>query len=337
MGNLFKEGSIFSFLGTSHGVTIAALTSIVILGIVLVSHVAGINALSFVSRASQWLLNLASKTIAKSETRYHRDLAIGKLDEKRKTVRIYRFLNDLTIDLGLKAAGTKPYELLFLCIVGSLLGTLICCQLLFGALWMTIILFPIVLVAVVCTLYTKANIAHDQRIEAVIEAENIICNNIKEGVVVAVRNNLHLMPTQVRDSFRDFLDNMEHKGYHIKTALQELNSDLGAVADDFIKKCIVFELEEEHGIADMFKDVVEINNIKMEMRTEMKRKFEEVTTQFCIGAGMIGLFLGGVLVLYKDVAHFYLKTPIGQIIICLDILIMLGEFVYITYLRANEL
>lgn len=337
MSDLFKEGTLFSFLGTSHGVTVAALTSIVILGIVLISHVAGINALSFVSRTSQWLLNKASKLIANSETRYHRDLAIGKLDEKRQTVKIYRFLNDLTIDLGLKAAGTKPYELLFLCVVGSLLATLICCQILFGNMWLTIILFPIVLVAVICVLYTKANIAHDQRIEAVIEAENIICNNIKEGVVVAVRNNLHLMPSQVRTSFRDFLDNIEHKGYHIKTALQELNSDLGAVADDFIKKCIVFELEEEHGIADMFKDIVEINNIKMEMRIELKRKFEEVLTQFLIGAAMIFIFLGGVLVIYKDIAHFYLRTPIGQLIICFDILILLGEFVYITYLRAKEL
>ena len=32
----------------------------------------------------------------------------------------------------------------------------------------------------------------------------------------------------------------------------ELNAQLGSVADDFIKKCIVFEMEEEHGIAGMF-------------------------------------------------------------------------------------
>ena len=137
--------------------------------------------------------------------------------------------------------------------------------------------------------------------------------------------------------FKDFIDNVEHKNYHIRTALMELNNHLGSVADDFIKKCIVFEMEEEHGIVGMFKDIVEINNVKMEMRTEMKRRFEEVKVQFIIGAIMIFLFLGGVIAIYPDVAYFYLKMPIGQIILALDLLIMVAEFVFITYLRAKEL
>ena len=96
-------------------------------------------------------------------------------------------------------------------------------------------------------------------------------------------------------------------------------------------------MEEEHGIVGMFKDIVEINNVKMEMRTEMKRRFEEVKVQFIIGAIMIFLFLGGVIAIYPDVAYFYLKMPIGQIILALDLLIMVAEFVFITYLRAKEL
>ena len=69
----------------------------------------------------------------------------------------------------------------------------------------------------------------------------------------------------------------------------------------------------------------------------MKRKFEEVVTEFIMGASMIFIFLGGVLAIYPDIAKFYLKTPLGQIIIALDCLILIGEFVYITYLRAKEL
>ena len=52
---------------------------------------------------------------------------------------------------------------------------------------------------------------------------------------------------------------------------------------------------------------------------------------------MIFLFLGGVIAIYPDVAYFYLKMPIGQIILALDLLIMVAEFVFITYLRAKEL
>ena len=75
----------------------------------------------------------------------------------------------------------------------------------------------------------------------------------------------------------------------------------------------------------------------MELRTEMKRRFEEVKNEFIMGAGMIFLFLAGVLYVYPDIRHFYFDLPIGQIILALDMLLLVAEFVYITYLRAQEL
>ena len=208
---------------------------------------------------------------------------------------------------------------------------------LFGSFLITIVMFPIALVGVFCVLYTRANIAHDTRIENVIEAENIICNNIKVGVLVAVRESLDVIPKELRPTFKDFVDNVEQKNYHIKTALMELNKNLGSVADDFIKKCIVFEMEEEHGVSGMFADIVEINNINMEMRTEMKRAFEEVKYNFRIGAGMIFAFLIGVLYVFPTVREFYISTWMGQSIIAIDILLLIVEYVYLTYLRAKEL
>ena len=40
-------------------------------------------------------MKISSKFIGKSEANYHRDLVIGKIDAKRRRVKIYRFLNDL--------------------------------------------------------------------------------------------------------------------------------------------------------------------------------------------------------------------------------------------------
>lgn len=337
MGNLFKEGSLFSFVNTTGGAVTLAVFAIIVLFIMIIVQITGFNIFELFLKFLAWLLRIFGGFINKRETIYHRDLEVGKINEKRQTVKVYRFLNDLTIDLGLKQQGATPYEFLFIVAVCTLFGAIALCQVLFGNIVMIIAMYPILFAAVMCILYTRANIAHDTRIEAVIEAENIICNNISSGVVSAVRGSLDVMPSQVRGNFKDFLDNIEHKNYHIRTALLELNAQLGSIADDFIKKCIVFETEEEHGIAGMFRDVVEINNIKMEMRTEMKRKFEEVKGQFIIGATMIFVFLGGVIALYKDVAHFYLKTPMGQIILSIDALILVIEFVYITYLRAKEL
>lgn len=335
--NLFEEGSIFKAVGTVQGARTAVIFLLTVIALMLIFNISQINIFKLFKIVGKWLLNMSSKLIHGQEAKYHRELAIGKIDEQRKKVIVYRFLNDLIIDLGMKSKGATPYEFLFLTLIGSLLAALLVCQVLFGAMALIVVMYPLAFAAIMCLLYTKANLAHDSRIEAVIEAENIISNNIKDGVVVAVKNSINVLPGQVRGDFVDFLDNIEHKNYHVRLALVELNNHLGYIADDFIKKCIVFEVEEEHGIVGMFKDVVEINNIIMEERIEMKRKFEETKIQFISGSTMIFMFLAGTMALYENVSHFYLKTPIGQIILCVDLLILIGEFVYITYLRAQNL
>lgn len=329
--------SIFSSLGTNGGATSAAIFMIVLLSILLLIKISNLPFFKLVLSFINFLLSIFGKFINKQEENYHRDLAIGKIDEKRKTYKLYNFLNELIIDLGLIRTGVTPYELLFIVCTLTFIVTAILCKIVFGSFLMTIVMFPVVIIGVFCVMYTKANLAHDQRIENVIEAENIICNNIKVGVVVAVRDSLDVLPKEIRPDFKDFIDNIEQQNYHIKTALLELNAHLGSVADDFIKKCIVFEMEEEHGIAGMFQDIVEINNINLEMRTEMKRKFEEVKSEFKIGATMIFAFLGGVLAIFPNVREFYFSTWIGQLIIAIDVLLLILEYVYITYLRAQEL
>lgn len=329
--------SIFSSLGTNGGATSAAIFMLVILSILLLVRISNLPFFKLVLSFINFLLSTFGKFINKQEENYHRDLAIGKIDEKRKTYKLYNFLNDLIIDLGLSRTGVTPYELLFIVCTLTFFCTAILCKMIFGTFIMTIVMFPVVIIGVFCVMYTKANLAHDQRIENVIEAENIICNNIKVGVLVAVRDSLDVLPKEIRPDFKDFIDNIEQQNYHIKTALLELNARLGSVADDFIKKCIVFEMEEEHGIAGMFQDIVEINNINLEMRTEMKRKFEEVKSEFKIGATMIFAFLAGVLFVFPTVRDFYFQNWIGQLIIAIDILLLILEYVYLTYLRAQEL
>lgn len=333
---MFNE-SFFSFLGNVQGATSATILMLIVLASLIIMRTTHIPIIVWFHKFVNFIRKMFGRFINKQEEIYHRDKAIGKINEKRTKDKMYRFLSELIIDLDLEKSGMTPYELLYITIIITFIVVTIICQMLFGSAFMTIVMTPLAVIGVFCTMYTKANIAHDTRIESVIEAENIICNNIKVGVVVAVRESLDAMPKSVRPQFKDFIDNVEQKNYHIKTALIELNMRLGSVADDFIKKCIVFEMEEEHGIAGMFADIVEINNINMEMRTEMKRRFEEVKTEFLIGAGMIFTFLCGVLVIYPTVRNFYFKTFIGNSIIVIDALIIMAEFVFITYLRAKEL
>ena len=330
-------GGIFSNLNSMTGAVYAAILFIILTAIVATVKISKLPIMVIINDIIKSILKFTGKLINKREVAFHRDLEIGKINEKRASYKLYSFLNDLLIDLQLLHHGYTPYEFAFVVSFLTFFGTALVCKMLFGSFLITIVMFPIALVGVFCVLYTRANIAHDTRIENVIEAENIICNNIKVGVLVAVRESLDVIPKELRPTFKDFVDNVEQKNYHIKTALMELNKNLGSVADDFIKKCIVFEMEEEHGVSGMFADIVEINNINMEMRTEMKRAFEEVKYNFRIGAGMIFAFLIGVLYVFPTVREFYISTWMGQSIIAIDILLLIVEYVYLTYLRAKEL
>jgi len=330
-------GGIFSNLNSMTGAVYAAILFIILTAIVATVKISKLPIMVIINDIIKSILKFTGKLINKREVAFHRDLEIGKINEKRASYKLYSFLNDLLIDLQLLHHGYTPYEFAFVVSFLTFVGTSLVCKMLLGSFLITIVMFPIALVGVFCVLYTRANIAHDTRIENVIEAENIICNNIKVGVLVAVRESLDVIPKELRPTFKDFVDNVEQKNYHIKTALMELNKNLGSVADDFIKKCIVFEMEEEHGVSGMFADIVEINNINMEMRTEMKRAFEEVKYNFRIGAGMIFAFLIGVLYVFPTVREFYISTWMGQSIIAIDILLLIVEYVYLTYLRAKEL
>ena len=334
---MFGDSSILAPLQTAEGAVNMTIVFLVLGALLLISSILKLPIIQILHNLFFKILQMVGKIINKKERAYHRDVEIGKITEKRTSYKLYNFLSELIIDLDLVYSGITPYELLALTVFLTLLAVGIICQLLFSNIFMIIFLGPICIVGVFAVMYTKANVAHDTRIESVIEAENIICNNIKVGVVVAVRDSLDTLPKSVKPYFKDFVDNVEQKNYHIKTALLELNARLGSVADDFIKKCIVFELEEEHGIAGMFADIVEINNINMEMRVQMKRRFEEVKTDFIIGASGIFAFLGGVIAIFSNVREFYFTTWIGQLILAIDVLLLVLEFVYITYLRAQEL
>lgn len=327
---------LLASLSTAKGVTYVAVLVLAVLVLVSLSMMFRINYFRTLKKVTDFLAKRIGRRIVGYERRYYRDLTIGRLHQKRLRVRTYRFLNDLIIDLGLKRRGATPYEFLFFVIVAAVIVAIAAGALL-GSKGMAILLFPIIFAAIMCGLYTKANLAHDGRIDSVIEAENIISNNIKGGVVVSIRSSVDLMPENIRSEFKDFLDNVEHKNYHVVTALMELNNNLGTVADDFIKKCIMFETEEEHGYAGIFRDVVEINNIKTAIRNDTKRKFEKVKTDFMLSVTITFTFLLGSMIIYEIIAAFYLQTGLGNILLAMDAFFVVLEFVVITWLRAKEL
>lgn len=327
-------GEFFSFAQTTRGTTLIAVIGLILIAIYTIIFVLGFKLKDIAVSIMLGTAKLIGGNIKKREQKYRRDLEIGKVSSRRS--KNYKFLNDLIIDLGYKRKGVTPYEFLFfLCAICFFICFII--GFVFKNMIMAGLAYPIILAGLICIMYTKSNIAHDMRIDAIMDAENIICNNIESGVKVAIRNNINAMPESIKEDFKDFIDNLDFKNLHIKNALMELNDRLGSVTDDFILSCISFETEQEKGSAGIFKDIVEMNNKRKEARNDMKHQFEELVTEFTIGSIMIIAFLVGIIVMFDILKHFYFRTIIGQFLLIIDLGLFIAEFVYITYLRAKEI
>lgn len=329
MGNFLEH---LSTMGGAVDFAIFALISFFV--IVLLSNL-DIKPGKVANKLSNKSLKFIGRKVKSSEKSFQRKYEIGLIDKKSFRYKFYNLLNDLTIDLGLKVKGTSPYELFFFILAFSAMLTMLSSLILFANLFLGFIAYPLIVLGTICALYTKANISHENRINAVIESENIICNNIESGVKVAVRNSIASFPKEVQTEFQDFLHELDDNAY-IVSALTNLNDKLGSIADKFISKCIKFELQEEHGTAGTFKDIVEMNTYKTQTRLKMARAFEQVMNEFKLSSLMILIFLGGVMLIYPFIREFYFTQFVGQMILLLDLLLFIAEFVIITWLRAQD-
>lgn len=276
------------------------------------------------------------KTIKGKEERFNRNIDMGLINKKHKKYKVYRLFNELTIDLGLKKNGVTPYEFLFILMVISLVFSIVFGLLLFNNIILGFISYPIMLAGVICAAYTKANISHERRIEAVIEAENILSNNINNGIVVAVKDSLDSLPKELKTEFKDFLNDVEDNVY-IVTALLNLSSKLGAVSDEFIGKCIKLMVNEDHGTTGMFRDVVELNNNKVLSRFKLKTALNKISNQVLIGTAVIMTTLICEIAIFADIRHLYFNVLGGQIAILIDFLLIIRLYVKITMIKSKEL
>ncbi|GJM70479.1 hypothetical protein HMSSN036_26950 [Paenibacillus macerans] len=113
-----------------------------------------------------------------------------------------------------------------------------------------------------------------EKLESIMDAEDIICPLAREGVLVAIKKVMesdeYIRPS-IRPYFQQFIDNCENNGYSFKQAITVLNRQLGPKFDNFTKKAIVFEYNERKGMADIFLDIVDENAVLREINARKDR------------------------------------------------------------------
>lgn len=313
----------------------AGIFILLIIGLtVLTASIMGQNVFYWISmgikKALRFLFSMAQKTERKKLE------AVQSGQKAKKTLSVYQWLYRICNTLW-GSRDISPYVFLTLVTIAAVGCGILVSVLLLGGIGYAIIMVPVCEAAILAYYYTKANKRERHRIKALLEAINTVSSNMKGGIVPAVRESINSIDASVRYMFTDFLDAVEVRNTHVVTALGDLRRDMTPVGDDFVRKAITFEQGEERGLSDVFKDVIEVNNMKIRMMQKQEDAFKKVEFDFKVSTLGIFGFLVGVLAIYGDVRHWYFSTSIGSLILVVDAVLLLAEYVYMISLRARAL
>lgn len=171
----------------------------------------------------------------------------------------------------------------------------------------------------------------------IMDTEDLIAMDVKGGVYNAIlRYHKSFHPT-MQPFFDEFIDNVQNKGYSFKEAMIILNDRLGSTFTEFAQKAIQYEERGDDDMADIFSAIVEINRYKRTIRFENNIKFNRLRLDFLIslciiaGYGLFSIFSDGFL------AEFFLKNPLGKILIIADLTIVTFVLAFIASIKAKLL
>ena len=292
------------------------------------------NAIYWVSHFIKWSTAFLFATVQKREQATIEAVKSGRKNKKALSLYdwLYRICNTLWGNREI-----SPYVFLTIVTIAAVGVGMLFSVLFLGGIGYSIIMIPVCETALLAYFYTEANKKDRRRIKNLLEAINTVSSNMKAGVVPATKESLNSIDASIRYMFEDFIAAVEMRNTYVVTALADLQRDMAPVGDDFIRKVVQFETGEERGLEGVFKDVIEINNMKMRMMQKQEDAFKKVEFDFKVSTLGIFGFLLGVLAIYADVRTWYFSTSIGSLILVFDVVLLLAEYVYMVSLRARAL
>ena len=304
---------------------------IVLISIIFVFYVFRFNPFKVIRNIFQKLLKwVASYNTKRTINRLKRNKIIK---EKRGIISKYNALAEGLIEdynLPLTLEGFNKFVTIIFVIL------ILTAFVLFQNMTLSILVSASMLVAAFTYFMMQSRIAESTKIEAIMDAEDLLCPLAKDGVLVAVKKVLesrdYLSP-QIRQYFVQFVDNCENHGYTFKRAMEVLNRQLGPKFDNFAEKAIIFEYNERKGMADIFLDIVDENAALREINARKNRIFRQMNREFIIKSALIVLF-----VMYSmtgdTLRDFMLSTSLGRSITYCHLTICLS-FARCQYLQRD--
>lgn len=252
--------------------------------------------------------------------------------------KMYRWVNEQIIILGLKRYNVSPTGFIaFWCIIAIPLTVGI------GVFFKITAVFSVVVYVVIVTLLlmiTRMRTASsiEKREEIIMTTIDMLVPDIGSGVQNAINKYIDIIPGEIRDDFKSFIDRIVRKTTPFNESMIILADNIGgSVFKDFAQKAIFYEENGNKDSLEIFSDIVETNRLRRELRYENKKIFDYCKSDFITASIVVW---GYVLVFgFREsfTKNFILNTTFGQASLILDIVIELAVLMFITSIRSREI
>ena len=255
--------------------------------------------------------------------------------DKSLIARLYRWINDQLVVLGVRRLGVTPMGyLMFWSVISLIASTVLVAILRLGMGFFVLLSILLVVVALVMTRVTVSE-RLEKREADIMNAIDLIVPEVRNGIKNAIVTYQNNFAQSIREDFIVFIINIQDRGYSFEAAMIKLSDDLGSVFKDFAQKAIYFETVGELDMIDIFTDISETNRLRRELRDENSKAFAGLKTTFIISTLLVVAYFIFIVLTDAFSREFFLQRTVGKFLLLVMISIVFAVLSYITTIKSK--
>lgn len=307
---------------------------LIALSFVVIYISTGVSIFHLVSNFTAWVTDFFKVSAGRKYVLQKKMFAEMSITQKRKSQRykLYFFLNEIILSMGwrnkgITVEGVQSTFLLLTCICYVTLSYL------FKGLLLSLLVSALAYIMMYAVLFLLSRINHAQRKQALLDAEDMLCGSMEDGLVMAVSTCVGSIDPLVSPIFYQFLDEIYNRNTAIGTAIENLNLRCGEQFDLFCEKAKTYEKERRIGSEKNFQYNITHNASVRKLDRSCAKVFADLNENFIISIGIIFIFM--VLSLsINGTAQFY-TTGFGRLLLAIYAVLCSISFIYSQYIQSK--
>lgn len=251
--------------------------------------------------------------------------------------RLYWFVNDLIINMGMKVSGVTPLGFILFWAIIALILSVFCTMILRLGFVGVIPLFFILLVFEIVLIRVSISEKIERREACIMDAVDLIIPELRNGVKNAILFQKQNFSPLIVDDFNEFDINVNQRKMSFNDAMMILSDNLGMLFRDFAQKAISFEQSGDLDMLDIFVEIVETNRLRRELRDINNVRFSAIRRDFIVSSALMVAYAFYAMATDKFTRVFLTSTTFGKFIVIFMFADTIAVLAFISMIKSKSL